>query len=158
MLLTYLRSSELAVPFHRRILVIGLGLIAWVEAALPGESFESRSDRVPRIEAPSKLHRPGGVVPTVRAGDLLFTAVSINSSPGGWWLVDSGATMCEFDLETANRKLQTLLPSGNRRNNADLVSRLDLGGSIFQETDVFIVNKHVNKTTDIIFLVADAFL
>ena len=90
-------------PIHLRILVIGLGLIAWVEAALPAESFEGKSDRVPRIEAASTPDSPGGVVPTVRAGDLLFAAVSIDGSPSGWWLVDSGATMCEFDLETANR-------------------------------------------------------
>lgn len=90
-------------PSHLRILVVGLGLIAWVEDALPSESFEGKSERVPRIEAPSTLDTPSGVVPTVRAGDLLFAAVSINGSPGGWWLVDSGATMCEFDLETANR-------------------------------------------------------
>ena len=90
-------------PFHLRILVIGLGLIAWVKAALPAESFEGRSDRVPRIDSPSTPDAPSGVVPTVRAGELLFAAVSINGSPGGWWLVDTGATMCEFDLETASR-------------------------------------------------------
>jgi hypothetical protein len=91
------------VPFHLRILVFGLGLIAWVEAALPAKSFEAKSDGIPRIDARSTLNSPGGFVPTVRAGDLLFAAVSINGSPSGWWLVDTGATMCEFDLETANR-------------------------------------------------------
>jgi hypothetical protein len=91
------------VPFHLRILVIGLGLIAWVEAALPVKSFEGKSDSIPRIEAPSTLDSRGVVVPTVHAGDLLFAAVSIHGSPSGWWLVDTGATMCEFDLETANR-------------------------------------------------------
>jgi hypothetical protein len=70
---------------------------------LPAEPFEGKSGRVPKIDTPSTLDTPGGVVPTVRAGDLLFAAVSINGSPGGWWLVDTGATMCEFDLEAANR-------------------------------------------------------
>jgi hypothetical protein len=91
------------VLFRLRILAIGLGTIAWVEVALPAKSFEARSDRVPRIGVPSTLDTPGGVVPTVRAGDLLFAAVSINGSPGGWWLLDTGATTCEFDLETASR-------------------------------------------------------
>jgi len=91
------------VPFHLRILVIGLGLIAWIEVALPAKSFEGKNDGTPGIEAPSTLGSPGGVAPTVRAGDLLFAAVSINGSPSGWWLVDTGATMCEVDLETANR-------------------------------------------------------
>ncbi|HEX6565158.1 MAG TPA: hypothetical protein VF020_12780 [Chthoniobacterales bacterium] len=90
-------------PFHLRILLIGLGLIAWFEAALPVESFEGKSNSIPRIEALSTLDSPGIVVPTIRAGDLLFAAVSINGSPSGWWLVDTGSTMCEFDLETANR-------------------------------------------------------
>ena len=90
-------------PFHLRILVIGLGLIAGVKTALPAESFQGKNDRVPRIDTPSTLDAPSGIVPTVRAGDLLFAAVSINGSPGGWWLVDTGATICEFDLETANR-------------------------------------------------------
>jgi Aspartyl protease len=91
------------VPFHLRILVIGLALVAWVEAALPAQSFEGGSDRAPRINTPSMLDTPGGVVPTARAGDLLFAAISINGSSGGWWLVDTGATMCEFDLEIASR-------------------------------------------------------
>ena len=90
-------------PFPISILLIGLGLIGWVETALPAESLEGKNDRVPKIDAPSTLDTPGGVVPTVRAGDLLFAAVSINGSPAGWWLVDTGATMCEFDLETASR-------------------------------------------------------
>jgi hypothetical protein len=101
--LTNLRPFDLAVPLHLRFLLIGLGLIMGVKAALPAESFEGRTDRVPRIDPPSTLNAPGGVVPAVRAGELLFAAVSINGSPGGWWLVDTGATMCEFDLETANR-------------------------------------------------------
>ncbi|HEX4200254.1 MAG TPA: hypothetical protein VHY59_01960 [Chthoniobacterales bacterium] len=78
-------------PFHLRILVIGLGLIAWVEAALPVKSFEGKSDSIPGIEALSTLDSPGVVVPTVHAGDLLFAAVSIHDSPSGWWLVDTGA-------------------------------------------------------------------
>ncbi|MBV8099838.1 MAG: hypothetical protein JOZ31_11825 [Verrucomicrobia bacterium] len=102
--MTTLRSSDLAVPFQLRVLVIGLGLIGWVEAApLPAESFEGKSDRVPKIRARSILDTPSGGVSTVRAGDLQFAAVSINGSLGSWWLVDTGATMCEFDLETANR-------------------------------------------------------
>ena len=39
----------------------------------------------------------------MRGGDLLFATVSINGAPASWWLVDTGATMCELDLETANR-------------------------------------------------------
>jgi aspartyl protease len=91
------------VPFPISTLLIGLGLIGWVETALPAESLDRKNDRVPKIDAPSTLDTPGGVVPTVRAGDLLFAAVTINGSPAGWWLVDTGATMCEFDLETASR-------------------------------------------------------
>jgi hypothetical protein len=54
-------------------------------------------------EAQSAVQEQGGIVSTVRGGNLLFAAVSVNRSPASWWLVDTGATMCEFDLETANR-------------------------------------------------------
>jgi hypothetical protein len=98
-----LRSSDLAVLFDLRILVIGLGLIAWVEVALPAHAFNGENDPVPTIDTSSMLETPGGVVSTVRAGELLFAAVSINGFPASWWLIDTGATTCEFDLETANR-------------------------------------------------------
>jgi hypothetical protein len=101
--LTSLRSSNLTVPFYLQVLVVGLGLIGWAEAAVPAQAFQGENNPVPSIEAPSTLHTPGGVVSTVRAGELSFAAVSINGSPASWWLVDTGATMCEFDLETANR-------------------------------------------------------
>ena len=54
-------------------------------------------------EVQSAVQEQGGIVSTVRGGNLLFAAVSINRSPASWWLVDTGATMCELDLETANR-------------------------------------------------------
>ena len=54
-------------------------------------------------EAQSAVQEQGGIVSTVRGGNLLFAAVSVNRSPASWWLVDTGATMCELDLETANR-------------------------------------------------------
>jgi hypothetical protein len=98
-----LRSSDPAVPFYLHVLVVGLGLIGWVEAALPAYAFQGKNDPVPTIDPPSTLDTPGGVVSTVRAGELLFAAVSINGSPASWWLVDTGSTLCEFDLETANR-------------------------------------------------------
>jgi hypothetical protein len=101
--LTSLRSSGLAVPFYLHVLVIALELVGWVEAALPAHAFQGENGAVPASGPPSTLHTPGGVVSTVRAGELLFAAVSINGSPASWWLVDTGATMCEFDLETANR-------------------------------------------------------
>jgi hypothetical protein len=91
------------VPYYLQVLVLGLGLIGWVEAALPAHAFQGENDPVPTIDPPSTLYTLGGVVSTVRAGEVLFAAVSINGSPTSWWLVDSGATMCEFDLETANR-------------------------------------------------------
>lgn len=90
-------------PYYLQVLVLGLGLIGWVEAALPAHAFQGENDPVPTIDPPSTLYTLGGVVSTVRAGEVLFAAVSINGSPASWWLVDSGATMCEFDLETANR-------------------------------------------------------
>jgi hypothetical protein len=91
------------VPFYLHVLVIALELVGWVEAALPAHAFQGENDAVPAIDPPSTLHTSGGVVSTVRAGELLFAAVSISGSPASWWLVDTGATMCEFDLETANR-------------------------------------------------------
>jgi predicted aspartyl protease len=101
--LTNLRSSDLDVPFYLQVLVVGLGLIGWVEAALPAQAFQGKNDPVATIDPSPTLHTPGGVVSTVRAGELLFAAVSINGSSASWWLVDTGATMCEFDLETASR-------------------------------------------------------
>ena len=91
-------------PFHFRVPAIGLGLIGLVEAALPAAFSQGGRGRIPAIDAHSTLHTPGGIVSTVRGGNLVFAAVSINHSPATWWLVDTGATMCEFDLETANRQ------------------------------------------------------
>jgi hypothetical protein len=91
------------VPFHLRVLLIGLGLIGLIEAALPDGFAQVETDRVPTIDVSSALDTPGGVISTVRGGDLVFAAVSVNRAPATWWLVDTGATICEFDLETANR-------------------------------------------------------
>jgi hypothetical protein len=55
------------------------------------------------IDAYPTTHAQPGLVSTIRAGNLEFAPVSIDQSPATWWLVDTGATMCEFDLEAANR-------------------------------------------------------
>jgi hypothetical protein len=87
-----LKSPDLAVPF--KIFRICSSALAWqLLFVLPAGVSEAQS----------AVQEQGGVVSTVRGGDLLFAAVSINGSPATWWLVDTGATMCEFDLETANR-------------------------------------------------------
>jgi hypothetical protein len=76
-----LRSSDLVVLFHLRNLLVGLALLGLVHT----------------------VQAEDGIVSTVRGGNLVFAAVSIDHSPATWWLVDTGATMCEFDLEAANR-------------------------------------------------------
>lgn len=81
MVLMNLRSPDLAELFHLRNLVVGLALLGLVHT----------------------VQAENGIVSTVRGGDLVFAAVSINHSPATWWLVDTGATICEFDLDAANR-------------------------------------------------------
>jgi hypothetical protein len=76
-----LRSSDLVLLFHLRNLLVGLALLGLVHT----------------------VQAEDGIVSTVRGGNLVFAAVSIDHSPATWWLVDTGATMCEFDLEAANR-------------------------------------------------------
>lgn len=83
-LLKNLRSTDPAVPFCLRALVIGLGLFGCVGSASPAEVQDE-------------------FISAVRGGNLLFAAVSINHSPNSWWLIDTGATMCELDLDTARR-------------------------------------------------------
>ena len=90
-------------PFNLRLLLICLGLIGSVEAALPADFAQGRRDHVPAIDSLAELHLPNSVVSTVRGGNLAFAAVSVNRSPATWWLVDTGATVCEFDLGVANR-------------------------------------------------------
>ena len=90
-------------PLQVRVLVVGLALIGSVERCLAREADSVGTRSSAHIDAyPTSVQLQSGVVSTVRAGNLLFAAVSINSSPGSWWLVETGATMCEFDLETAN--------------------------------------------------------
>jgi hypothetical protein len=108
-LLKNLRSANPAVPFRLRFLIIGLGLtglaasVSWANAQ--DNSFS-----------------------TVRAGDLLFAAVSIDHAPNTWWLVDTGASICELDLDTAKRlqlkrssKYRLTSHPKNRREQVDLV-------------------------------------
>ena len=71
-------------------------------------------------------------ISTVRAGDRLFAAVSINHF-ASWWLVDTGASLCEFDLETAKNlrlkrsaKYRLILNSKNRGENFSFVETPDL--------------------------------
>jgi len=113
------------VPFHFRLLITCLlqaFLSAGVERCLACEADSvgsvgrylacqvvtsqpsQRSSASHYINADdAAVQAQGGGISTVRAGDLLFAAVSINGSPASWWLVDTGATISEFDLETANR-------------------------------------------------------
>ena len=93
-----LRSLDPAVPLHLRGRLFGLALFGAIGFVLP----TGLAQPVP-IEARSSTQAAGGMVSTVRAGNLVFAAVSINRSPSTWWLVDTGATTCEFDLGTANR-------------------------------------------------------
>ena len=72
------------------IALVGLGLAAGFPQRLPAEES-------------SEARPQDGVVSTVRAGNVEFAAVSINHSPATWWLVDTGATMCEFDLDSARQ-------------------------------------------------------
>ena len=81
MVLMNLRSSDFVRLFHLRNLLGGLTLLGLAHT----------------------VQAEDGIVSTVRGGNLVFAAVSINHSPATWWLVDTGATMCEFDLEAANR-------------------------------------------------------
>ena len=55
-------------PSHLRILVIGLGLIAWVEAALPAESFEGKSN-AHQVKSEADYEAEG------------YTAVPLNITP-----------------------------------------------------------------------------
>jgi hypothetical protein len=93
-----LRPLDPAVPWHLRRLLFGLALFGAVGVVVPASLAQQLPD-----EARSSIHAAGGIVSTVRAGNLVFVAVSINQSPPTWWLVDTGATTCEFDLGTANR-------------------------------------------------------
>jgi predicted aspartyl protease len=78
-------------------------MIGWVEAASPADLAPGSSDRVPTLDARSIIPTPGAIISTVRGGDLLYAAVSISDSPATWWLIDTGATFCEFDLDAASR-------------------------------------------------------
>ena len=86
-------------PLHIRVLATRVALIALVEMGL-AVGFPQR---LSAEEAHPTARPEGDVVSTVRAGNLEFAAVSINHSPATWWLVDTGATMCEFDLDTARQ-------------------------------------------------------
>jgi len=114
------RSPDPTAPFRLRFLTTGLGLfgfVAFVSLANAQDDFIS----------------------TVRAGNLLFAAVSINHSPNTWWLVDTGATMCELDLNTArrlqlkrsNRYRLTSRPK-NRGEHFDFVEAPDLSVGTIQ--------------------------
>jgi hypothetical protein len=107
-------TADPTVTFRRRLLIFGLGLIGFALLA-------------PLANAQDEF------IPTVRAGNLLFAAVSINHSPNSWWLVDTGATMCELDLDAArslqlrrsNRYRLTSRPK-NRGEHFDFVEAPDL--------------------------------
>ncbi len=101
-------------PFRLGALIIGLGLFGFVVSITPVDAQDD-------------------FISTVRAGNLLFAAVSINHSPNTWWLVDTGSTMCELDLNTArslhlkrsNRYRLTSRPK-NRGEDFDFVEAPDL--------------------------------
>jgi hypothetical protein len=78
------RSANPAVPFRLRFLIIRLGLIGLATTV-------------------SRANAQDNSISTARAGNLLFAAVSINHAPNTWWLVDTGASLCELDLDTARR-------------------------------------------------------
>ena len=86
-------------PLPIRVLATRAALIALVEMGLAA----GFPQRLPAQEARPTASPQGGLVSTVRAGNLEFASVSINHSPVTWWLVDTGATMCEFDLDTASQ-------------------------------------------------------
>jgi hypothetical protein len=94
-----LRLSDPAVPLHIRVLATRVALLAVVEMGLAA-GFPRR---LPAEEAHPTARPQGGLASTVRAGNLEFAAVSINHLPATWWLVDTGATMCEFDLDSARQ-------------------------------------------------------
>jgi hypothetical protein len=93
-----LRSLAPVVAWQFRELFFGLGLLGAIGFVVPA----GLAQQLPN-GAHSSIPATGGIVSTVRGGNLVFAAVSINQSPPTWWLVDTGATMCEFDLGTANR-------------------------------------------------------
>jgi hypothetical protein len=113
-LLNNLRLADPAVPLRRRLQIIGLGLIGFTLSASPANAQDD-------------------FISTVRAGNIVFAAVSINHSPNTWWLVDTGATMCELDVDTArrlqlrrsNRYRLTTRPK-NRGEHFDFVEAPDL--------------------------------
>jgi hypothetical protein len=118
--LNNLRSPDPTAPFRLRVLTIGLGLFGFVATV-------------------SLANAQDDYISTVRAGNLLFAAVSINHSPTTWWLVDTGATMCELDLNTArslqlkrsNRYRLTSRPK-NRGEHFDFVEAPDLSVGTIQ--------------------------
>jgi hypothetical protein len=63
-----LRSSDFVRLFHLRNLLGGLTLLGLAHT----------------------VQAEDGIVSTVRGGNLVFAAVSINHSPATWWLVDTG--------------------------------------------------------------------
>jgi hypothetical protein len=117
--LNNLRSPDPGVPFRSRVLIIGLGLFGFACVSLASAQDE--------------------FISTVRAGNLLFAAVSINHSSDTWWLVDTGATMCELDLNTAKdlqlkRSTRYRLTSRpkNRGEHFDFVEASDLSVGTIQ--------------------------
>jgi hypothetical protein len=97
-----LRPSDPAVPFLLRVLPIGLALAGFIDTIFAAGLPQRLPDHTTNAAQPP-AQADGGLVSTVRAGNLVFAAVSINHSPNTWWLIDTGASMCEFDLETAKR-------------------------------------------------------
>ena len=72
-------------------------------------------------------------VSAVRAGAFLFAPVSINHSQNTWWLLDTGASVCEFDLSIArtlrlerSTKLRLKPSAKNRGEHAYFVQAPDM--------------------------------
>ena len=51
---------------------------------------------------------------------------------------------------------ETLLSAGDGGHDADFVARFHRGLGFFQKTDIFVVQKDINESADVILIVADA--
>ena len=113
-MLNGLRLLDPSVLLRLRILTFGPGLLAFVASVALAQAEDD-------------------FISTARAGNLLFAAVSINHSPSTWWLVDTGATVCELDLNTAeslrlkrSNRYRLTSRAKNRGEHFDFVEAPDL--------------------------------